>query len=141
MSESDYQVILQDLPRRRKVWEAIVDLAFDRPDLNHILNTCRESGYCWAELDRIARYGAASVIWFTWEEFQFNFLPHHDYLMSYFSDSDWMTRKILTRVRRRHHGLMVKLLGRFMIRPIEDNWREVERRFKAGDDAKPNPGD
>jgi hypothetical protein len=133
MSESDYQVILQDLPRRRKVWEAMVGLAFDRPDLNYVLSTCRESGYCWTELDHIARYEAASVIWFTWEEFQFNFMPYHDYLMSYLSDSDWVTKRILARVRRRHHGLMVKLLGRFMIRPIEDNWREVERRFKAGD--------
>ncbi len=28
---------------------------------------------------------------------------------------------------------MVKLLGRCMMRPLEDNWREVERRFKSGE--------
>ncbi len=141
MSEEDYQEILKDLPRRRKVWEAIVDLAFDRPDLSYVLRTCRESGYSWTELDHIARYEAASVIWFTWEEFQFNFMPHYDYLMSYLTDSDWFTKKTLTRVRRRHHALMVRLLGRRMMRPIENNWREVERRFKAGESAEPHPGD
>ena len=75
------------------------------------------------------------MIWFTWEEFQFNFMPHYDYLMSYLTDSDWFTKKTLTRVRRRHHGLMVRLLGRRMMRPIENNWREIERRFKSGDDG------
>ncbi len=45
---------------------------------------------------------------------------------------------------------MVKLLGRRMMRPLEEPWREVERRFKSGDgadggaeaaEAEPNPGD
>jgi hypothetical protein len=133
MSEKDYQEILHDLPRRRKVWTAIVELAFDRPDMDYVLCTCRESGYSWAELDRIARYEAAPVIWFTWEEFQFVFMPHYDYLMSYLFDSDWVAGKILKRVRRRHHALTVKLFGHRMMRSLEEGWREVERRFKAGD--------
>ncbi len=141
MSEKDYQEILRDLPRRRKVWTAIVELAFDRPDLDYVLSTCRESGYSWPELDHIARYEAASVIWFTWEEFQFAFMPHYDYFMSYLFDSDWVAGKILKRVRRRHHALMVKLLGRYMISSLKDDWREVERRFKNGDDGAVAPAD
>ncbi len=141
MSESDYQEILRDLPRRRKVWEAIVDLAFDRPDLSYVLRTCRESGYSWTELDHIARYEAASVIWFTWEEFQFNFMPHYDYFMSYLFDSDWVAKKILKRVRRAHHALTVKLLGHFMMSSFENHWREVERRFKSGEGGAQPAGD
>ena len=131
MSEEDYQKILQDLPRRRKVWPAIADLQFKPPNFEYVLRTCRESGYSWNELDHIARYEVASVIWFTWEEFQFVFMPHYDYFMSYFFDDDWIARKVLKRVRRRHHALTVKLLGRRMMSGIESDWREVERRFNA----------
>jgi hypothetical protein len=132
MSERDYQAILRDLPRRRQVWTVITELNFDSPDLDNVLRVCRESGYCWAELDHIARYEVTLVLWFTWEELQFAFLPHHDYFMSYLFDSDWVARKILKRVRRRYHALMVKMLSRYMMSSIEEDWREVERRFRGG---------
>ena len=141
MSEEDYQKALQDLPRRRKVWPAIAELQFKPPNFEYVLRTCQESGYSWAELDYIARYEVAPVVWFTWEEFQFVFLPHYDYFMSYFFDDVWVVKKVLKRVRWRHHALMVKLLGRRMMSGIESDWREVERRFTNGEGGKSRPGD
>ena len=37
MSERDYQKILQDLARRRKLWIAITDLTFDPTDIDWVL--------------------------------------------------------------------------------------------------------
>ncbi len=129
MSEKDYQEILRDLPRRRKVWAAISELSFDRPWIDVVVRGCRESGYTWDELDHIARYEVVAALWFNWEYFSSGFWP----LLEPFVDPDWLAERILKRVRRHHHGLRVKLLGRYMMSTMEDNWREVERRFKGGE--------
>ena len=58
-----------------------------------------------------------------------------------FINPDGLAAYIVKKIRRPHHTLMVKLLGRRMMRTMEGNWREVERRFKGGEGAKPHPGD
>jgi hypothetical protein len=50
-----------------------------------------------------------------------------------FFSSDWITARIVKKVGRPHHALMVKLLGRRMMRHLEESWREVERRFMGGE--------
>lgn len=132
MSERDYYEILRDLPRRRKVWEAISDLSFKRLWLDSVVRVCRESGYSWAELDHIARYEVAPALWFNWEYFSAGYWP----LFEPFVDPDWLAARIIRRVGRPHHAFMVKLLGRYMMSGFIEHWREVERRFKSdeGDD-------
>ena len=49
--------------------------------------------------------------------------------------------RILKLVRRRHHELIVKLMGRWMMSIMNEIWREVERRFKAGEGGESYPGD
>lgn len=119
MSEHDYQEILRDLPRRQKVWAAIANLDYGLSGLEYVLRTCRESGYSWAELDRIARYevvpGTSSV------------LEYFDQ----FYDDDWLFERIPRLVRRRHHALMFKLHLINMLSVVEEYWREVEWRFKG----------
>ncbi len=135
MSERDYQIILKDLPRRRKVWEAISDLSFEGLWLDSVVRTCRESGYSWMELDHIARYEVAPALWFNWEYLSARYWP----LFEPFVDPDWLERRILKRIRRRHHALSVKLLGRFMMSGFEEQWREVERRLKNSDGSDSAP--
>ncbi len=137
MSERDYQKILQDLPRLRKVWSAIADLQFKPPDFEYVLRTCRESGYSWDELDHISRYEVAPATWFNWEYFFSGCWP----LFEPFYNMDWLAERILKRVRRRRHAFTVKLLGRRMMSSTEESWREVERRFKAGQGGEPHPGE
>ena len=132
MSERDYQEILQDLPRRRNVWVMITDLTFDPPYIDSAVRVCRESGYSWAELDHIARYEVAPAICFSWRHVAFGFSPVYDGIMDPFFDSEWVAERILKRVRRRHHALGVRLLERYMMRHLVENWCEVERRFKSG---------
>ncbi len=135
MSEEHYQEILQDLPRRQKVWQAISDLEYSPSDMDHVVRTCRESGYSWEELDRIARYEVTPATWFNWEYFCSGCWP----LFEPFYNMDWLSERILKRVRRRRHALTVRLLGRRMMSTKEESWREVERRFKAGEGAEPHP--
>ena len=137
MSERDYQEILQDLPRRNKVWGAISDLDYSPPDINNVVRACRESGYGWKELDRIARYEVAPAIWFNWDYI----FPKDGVSFDMFVDVDWLNERILKLVRRRHHALRVKLLGRLMMSRMEESWREVERRFNSGDDGVLHPAD
>lgn len=132
MSESDYQAIRRELPRRSKVWEAISDLDYSPPDISNVVRACRESGYSWKELDRIARYEVAPAIWFSWDYF----FPKDGVSFDMFVDVDWLNERILKLVRRRRHALRIKLLGRLMMSRMEESWREVERRFKSGDDGK-----
>ena len=132
MSESDYQAIRRELPRRSKVWEAISDLDYSPPDISNVVRACRESGYSWKELDRIARYEVAPAIWFSWDYF----FPKDGVSFDMFVDVDWLNERILKLVRRRRHALRIKLLGRLMMSRMEESWQEVERRFKNGDDGK-----
>ncbi len=125
MSERDYYEILRDLPRRQKVWDVIAELYRDSEWMDAVVRVCRESGYSWEELDRIARYEVAPTIWSSLEYYMGAGEP--------FFSSDWITARIVKKVGRPHHALMVKLLGRRMMRPLEKNWREVERRFKSGE--------
>ncbi len=131
MSEKDYQEILQDFPRRRKIWAAIAELSFDRPWIDVVVRSCRESGYSWDELDHIAHYEVAAALWFNWAYFSSGFWP----LLEPFIDGDWLAERILKKVRRRHHALRVKLLGHCMMSVMNEKWREVERRFKSGGDG------
>lgn len=137
MSEEDYQEILRDLPRRQKVWEAISDLEYSPPDMDHVMRTCRKSGYSWEELDHIARYEVAPATWFSWDYM----FPKAGVSFDMFMDEEWHVERILKLVRRRHHELMVKLMGRWMMSIMSEKWREVERRFKAGESGEPYPGD
>ncbi len=132
MSEHDYQEILQDLARRRKLWIAITDLTFDPNDIDWVVGACRESGYSWAELDHIARYEVAPAIYISWRHVALGFSPVYDAFMDPLFDPGWVEERILERVRRRRHALRVKLLGRYMMRHLKDDRREVERRFKSG---------
>ena len=134
MSEQDYYEILRDLPRRRKVWDDIAELYSDPEWMDAVVRVCRESGYSWEELDRIARYEVAPSIWFNW---QYLFVACSFVYEPFFSP-DWLAARIVKKVGRPHHALMVKLLGRRMMRPLEEPWREVERRFKSGE---PHPAD
>ena len=127
MSERDYYDILRDLPRRQKVWDVIAELYRDSEWMDAVVRVCRESGYSWEELDRIARYEVAPTIWSSLEYYMGAGEP--------FFSSDWITARIVKKVGRPHHALMVKLLGRRMMRSLEKPWREVERRFKNGDDG------
>ena len=129
MSERDYYEILRDLPRRREVWEVIADLETFPDWIDSVVRVCRESGYSWAELDHIARYEVVPALWFNWEYFSAGHWP----LFEPFHDSDWLAARIVKKVGRPHHALTVKLLGRRMMRPLEEPWREVERRFKSGE--------
>ncbi len=131
MSEQDYQEILQDLPRRRRVWDAISDLGYDPSWMDYVVRTCRESGYSWEELDHIARYEVAPATWFSWDYL----FPKAGVSFDMFVDEEWLVERILKLVRRRHHALWVKLLGRYMMSIMKEKWREVERRFKSGDDG------
>ena len=137
MSEEDYQEILQDLPRRQQVWQAISDLEYSPSDMNHVVRACRESGYSWDELDHIVRYEVAPATWFSWEYM----VPKAGVSFDMFMDEEWHVERILKLVRRRHHALMVKLMGRWMMSIMNKKWREVERRFKAGECGEPYPGD
>ncbi len=125
MSERDYQEILRDLPRRRKVWDVIAELYKDPEWMDAVVRVCRESGYSGEELDRIARYEVAPTIWSSLEYYLGAGEP--------FFNSDWLAARIVKKVGRPYHALTVKLLGRRMIRPLEEPWREVERRFKNGE--------
>ncbi len=116
MSEEDYQKILQDLPRRQKVWEAISDLEYGPPDLDHVVRTCRESGYSWKELDRIIRYEVAPATWFSWDYL----FPKAGVSFDMFMDIDWLNERVIKLVRRRRHALRVKLFGRFMMSTMEE---------------------
>ena len=136
MSEQDYYEILRDLPRRREVWDVIAELHQDPEWLDATVRICRESGYSWVELDRIARYEVAPSVWFNWE---YLFVACSGVYEPFFSP-DWLTARIVKKVGRSHHGLMVKLLGRRMMRPLEESWREFERRFKNGEGDVPHPG-
>ncbi len=129
MSEQDYQVILQDLPRRRKVWNAMSDLGYNPSWIDYVVRSCRESGYSWEELDHIARYEVAPATWFSWEYL----VPRAGVSFDMFMDEEWHVERILKLVRRRHHALMVKLMGRWMMSIMNEKWREVERRFKSGE--------
>ncbi len=136
MSERDYQEILRDLPRRRKVWDVIAELYQDPEWMDAVVRVCRESGYGWEELDRIARFEVAPTIWSSLEYYLGAGEP--------FFSSDWLAARIVKKVGRPHHALTVKLLGRRMMRPLEEPWREVERRFMSGgtnEDGEPHPGD
>ena len=133
MSERDYQEILQDLARRRKLWIAITDLTFHPNDIDWVVGVCRESGYSWAELDHIARYEVAPAIHFSWRHVALAFSPVYDALMDPLFDPEWVEERILERVGRPHHALRVKLLGRYMMRHLKDDWREVERRFNSAE--------
>ena len=136
MSESDYHAILRDMPRRRKVWEAISDLDYSPPDISYVVRACRESGYSWKELDRIARYEVAPAIWFSWDYF----FPKDGVSFHMFVDVDWLNGRILKLVRGRRHALRVKLMGRLMMSRMEESWREVEQRFKSGDSGADGGG-
>ncbi len=129
MSERDCYEILRDLPRRREVWEVIADFQTWPEEIDVVVRACRKSGYSWAELDHIARYEVTPALWFNWEYFSAGCWP----LFEPFHDSDWLAARIVKKVGRPHHALVVKLLGRRMMRPIEEIWREVERRFKSGE--------
>ncbi len=141
MSEHDYYEILRDMPRRRKVWDDIAELYKDPEWIDAVVRVCGESGYSWDQLDHIARYEVAHSVWFNWE---YLFVACSFVYEPFFS-SDWLTARLVKKVGRPHHALMVKLLGRRMMRPLEEPWREVERRFKAGEGAdgggEPHPGD
>ena len=67
MSEEDYQEILRDLPRRRKVWEVIAEFYLDPGWMDAVVRVSRESGYSWEELDHIARYEVAPSLYFKWD--------------------------------------------------------------------------
>ena len=127
MSERDCYEILHDLPRRRVVWDVIAELYQDPEWMNAVVRTCRESGYTWEKLDHIARYEVTPTLWSSLEYYMGVGEP--------FFSSDWLAARIVKKVGRPHHALMVKLLGRRMMRPLEEPWREVERRFKSGDDG------
>ena len=129
MSEQDYYEILRDLPRRRKVWDDIAELYRDPEWIDAVIRVCRESGYSWEELDRIARYEVAPSIWFNWE----NLFVAVSFVYEPFFSPDWLAARIVKKVGRPHHALVVKLLGRRMMRPLDQSWREVERRFKSSD--------
>ena len=133
MSEEDYQRILRDLPRRRKVWEVIAELYQDPEWMDAVVRVCRESGYGWEELNRIARFEVAPTIWSSLEYYLGAGEP--------FFSSDWLAARIVKKVGRPHHALTVRLLGRRMMRPLEIPWREVGRRFKSGEGGEPHPGD
>jgi len=128
MSERDYYEILRDLPRRRKVWDDIAELYQDPKWQDAVVRACRESGYSWEELDHIAHYEVAPTIWSSLEYYLGAGEP--------FFSSDWLAAHIVKKVGRSHHALMVKLLGRRMMRPMDQSWREVERRFKSGDGGR-----
>jgi hypothetical protein len=132
MSELDYYEILRDLHRRRKVWEAIAELYQDPGWMDAVVRDCRESGYSWDELDRIARYEVAPAIWSSLEYYMGVGEP--------FFGSDWLAGRAVKTVGRPYHALMVRLLGRRMMRPLEQSWREVERRFKSGDGGGADSG-
>jgi len=136
MSEEDYREILQDLPRRRGVWEAISDLDLTPAAIDYAVRACRESGYSWEELDHIARYEVAPSLYFKWD-YLFAEISH---MYDPFINPDGLAAYIVKKIRRPHHALMVKLLGRRMMRPLEERWREVERRFKNGQSTEPHPG-
>ena len=136
MSKEDYREIFQDLPRRRGVWEAISDLDLTPAAIDYAVRACQESGYGWEELDRIARYEVTPATWFNWEYFCSGCWP----LFEPFYNMDWLSERILKRVRRRRHGMTVRLLGRRMMSTREESWREVERRFKAGVCGESQPG-
>jgi hypothetical protein len=125
MSERDYYEILRDLSRRREVWDVIAELYQDPEWMDAVVRVCRESGYSWEILDLIARYEVAPTIWSSLEYYMGASEP--------FFSSDWLAARIVKKVGRPHHALMVKLLGRRMMRPMEESWREVERRFKSAD--------
>ena len=133
MRERDYYEILRDLPRRQKVWDVIAELYRDSEWMDAVVRVCRESGYSWEELDRIARYEVAPTIWSSLEYYMGAGEP--------FFSSDWITARIVKKVGRPHHALMVKLLGRRMMRSLEKPWREVERRFKSGEGGAQPAGD
>ncbi len=133
MSERDYYEIFRDLPRRQKVWDVIAELYQDSEWKNAVARVCRESGYSWEELDRIARYEVTPTIWSSLEYYMGAGEP--------FFSADWITSRIVKKVGRSHHSLMVKLLGRRMMRPLEESWQEVERRFKSGEDGAAQPAD
>ena len=137
MSEEHYQEILQDLPRRQKVWQAISDLEYSPSDMDHVVRTCRETGYSWEKLDHIARYEVAPATWFSWDYM----FPKDGVSFDMFMDEEWHVERILKLVRRRHHELIVKLMGRWMMSIMNEIWREVERRFKAGEGGESYPGD
>jgi hypothetical protein len=86
-------------------------------------------------LDHIARYEVTPSLYFKWDylfaEISYRYDP--------FINPDALAAYIVKKVGRPHHGLLFKLLGRRMMRPIEDNWREVERRFKSGDGGAAAP--
>ena len=132
MSEEDYQKILRDLPRRRKVWEVIAEFYLDPGWMDAVVRVSRESGYSWEELDHIARYEVAPSLYFKWDYL----FAEISYMYDPFINPDCLAAYIVKKIRRPHHALMVKLLGRRMMRPFEENWREVERRFKSGGDIK-----
>ncbi len=131
MSEQDYFEMLRDLPRRRKVWDVIAELYQDPEWMDAVVRVCRESGYSWEELDRIAHFEVAPTIWSSLEYYMGAGEP--------FFSPDWLAARVVKKVGRPHHALMVKLLGHRMMRPLEESWREVERRFKSGDD-EPDAG-
>ena len=137
MSEQDYQEILQDLPRRRKVWVAISDLGYDPPWIDSVVRTCRKSGYSWAELDHIARHEVAPATWFSWDYL----FPRAGVSFDMFVDEEWLVERILKLVQRHNHALWVKLLGRCMMSNMNEKWREVERRFKSGEGGAQPAGD
>ncbi len=129
MSEEDYQRILRDLPRRREVWVVIAEFYLDPGWMDAVVRVSRESGYSWEELDRIARYEVAPSLYFTWDYL----FVEISYMYDPFINPDGLAAYIVKKIRRPHHALMVKLLGRRMMLPLEEPWREVERRFKSGD--------
>ena len=137
MSEEDYREILRDLPRRRKVWEVIAEFYLDPGWMDAVVRVSRESGYSWEELDHIARYEVTPSLYFKWD-YLFAEISYRD---DPFINPDGLAAYIVKKIGRRHPGFLVKLLGRRMMRPMEEKWREVERRFKAGEGAEPHPSD
>ncbi len=133
MSEEDYQKILRDLPRRRKVWEVIAEFYLDPGWMDAVVRVSRESGYSWEELDHIARYEVAPSLYFKWD-YLFVEISH---MYDPFINPDGLAAYIVKKIRRPYHALMVKLLGHRMMRPMEVKWREVERRFKSGEGVVP----
>jgi len=79
----------------------------------------------------------APATWFSWDYL----FPKAGVSFDMFMDIDWLNERILKLVRRRRHALRDKLLGHFLMSTMKNHWREVERRFKAGEGAEPHPGD